>query len=252
MIKSSLKLSINNIRYYSSAALSTNGFGGIQSILGQNQAVQFSTPISKGNTVIFKHPVEQIPFQPKKIHKKTLEHNFKENEINQMKKLRVEGKSLEKIAEQYKTQSKVVSVLTKSDPAVRQIQIENHRIKGPKSQESAEIKKARLEEWTKKNQQREYDLKVIKAAESHERIIRQRRDINEMNTIGHQESFDMILKNQTRDALKNQQKFLTPDEKKSRAKMLSNLRRRKVVDDVSKKQEMAQRAKNKTAKKTRE
>ncbi|KAN0009019.1 hypothetical protein ACTFIU_008909 [Dictyostelium citrinum] len=256
MIKNFKNLNLVN-RYYSSSSneikhttIVSNGYGGMLNILGQNQHVTFNKieHNTAGNYVICKHQVENKPFEPTIVTKKVFEHRLTDAQIEEIQKLRSTN-SQKKLAEKFNTTPYIISRVSKSSPEKRQSLIDQFLIKNPnKIVESEDVKKSRLQDWFQRNQQREYDQKVIKAATAFERIRRHRHALNVYNHRAHQETYDLFANAQKAKFEDNKPKVFTMEEKRAKEKELSKLRRRKVVSEKDKVNENIKRSKNKTDK----
>ncbi|KAK5575663.1 hypothetical protein RB653_006796 [Dictyostelium firmibasis] len=255
MIKNFKNLNIVGNRYYSSGeikhtTLVNNGFGGMLNILGQNQSVKFTTPIIEDNgTVVVRHQVENKPFEPTFVNKKVFKNQLTETQVEEIHKLRP-TQSQKQLAEKFNTTPYIISRVSRTTPEKRQSMIDQFLIKNPnKLVEDPTEKKIRLQKWVEQSQQREYDQKVLKAAQSFERIKRHRTALNVFNNRSHQETYDLFANSQKSKFEDNKPKIFTMEEKRAKEKALSKLRRRKVVTEKDKLNEDLKRSKNKTDKK---
>ncbi|KAN0042856.1 hypothetical protein ACTA71_010486 [Dictyostelium dimigraforme] len=259
MIKNFKNLNIVGKRYYSISnasneikhtTLTSNGFGGMLDTLGQNQHVTFDKIVYYPNDyAICKHHVENKPFEPTIVSKKVFESRLTDTQIEEIQKLRSTN-SQKQLAEKFNTTPYIIARVSKCPPEKRQSLIDQFLIKNPnKLVESEDVKKNRLQEWFQRSKQREYDQKVIKAAESFERIKRHRTALNQYNHRAHQETYDLFANSQKTKFEDSKPKVLTMDEKRAKEKELSKLRRRKVVSQKEKINESLVRSKNKTEKK---
>ncbi|KAF2075762.1 hypothetical protein CYY_002944 [Polysphondylium violaceum] len=219
--------------------------------LGSNQAISFTTPVSNNTTITVSHNPVSKAFVPTAVTEKVLKHDLTEDQIKEIQTLRA-TMSQKQLAKKFNTHSNVISHISRAPQAVRDKLIAEYRLKpSVKVIDSPEVKQTRLELWLKKNQQREYDNKVIKSAESHERNIEWRRSKNEFNRRGNQETFDFLLNRQETGFQTSKVKVLTPEQKKAIEKQQQGIRRRKVVDDKVKQREVASKLKNRSVKNQR-
>ncbi|EFA81879.1 hypothetical protein PPL_05111 [Heterostelium album PN500] len=236
-------IGINNILRRSYSTTTSTAAAAVKqqfSFIGLNQHVTFNAPVLKSNgTVLVSHQVEEKPFVPVGIQKKPLKHTFTEAQIGEMQQLRNDGQSQKKVAEKFETTPYIVGRLTKVSPEIRQRLIDNHQIRAPKVADSEETKKMRVDLWTAKNQQREYDMKVIKAAKSYEEIKYFRRAKHEIAYMANEETYDAMVSGQ--ELLKPtleldeddlEQRKLKEEKKKEKKK--STARRRSYITDKEK------------------
>ncbi|KAM9999772.1 hypothetical protein ACTFIZ_008219 [Dictyostelium cf. discoideum] len=255
MIRNLKNLNLVGNRFYSTSGqikhttIVSNGFGGMLNILGENQHVTFNKIEYNTDYAICKHQVENKPFEPTIVSKKEFKSRLTNDQIEEIKKLRPTN-SQKQLAEKFKTSSYIISRVSRGTPEKRQLLIDQFLLKNPKKiVESNDVKKTRLEDWFQRNQQREYEQKVIKAATSFERIKRQRHSINAHNQRIHKESYEFVQKSLISESEESQPKVFTMEEKRAREKELSKLRRRKVTTEKDKINESMQRIKNKAEKK---
>ncbi|KYQ92062.1 hypothetical protein DLAC_06898 [Tieghemostelium lacteum] len=223
----------------------------IFSTLGLNQQITFSGVQRLGNgNVSIKHTSVDKPFQPTPVTKKQFTHTLTPEQIEEVKKLRPTH-TQKQLAEKFQTSKFVISKLSQCTPEQRQKLIDNYQIKTPKDQMNnrhnltEEQKKLRLQLWIQKNQQREYDQKVLRSAQGYERARQFRRMKNEYNFEANQETYDFLMRRQQSSSDDKKERILTPEEKKAKLKAQSKLRRRKVTSEKLKSKEQSRRDKNK-------
>ncbi|EAL72363.1 hypothetical protein DDB_G0270026 [Dictyostelium discoideum AX4] len=256
MIRNLKNLNLVGNRFYSSGEIKhttivSNGFGGMLNILGENQHVTFNKIEynADGDYAICKHQVENKPFEPTIVSKKVFESRLTDAQIGEIQKLRSTN-SQKQLAEKFQTTPYIISRVSRGTPEKRQSLIDQFLLKNPKKiVDSEDVKKNRLQDWFQRNQQREYEQKVIKAATSFERIKRQRHSLNAHNQRIHKESYEFVQKSQISESEENQPRVFTMEEKRAKEKELSKLRRRKVTTEKDKINESNQRIKNKTERK---
>lgn len=217
--------------------------------IGSNQSISFSSPVTATETTVsVSHMPVSKAFQPTPVTEKVLKHDLTEAQIKEIQTLRA-TMSQKQLAIKFNTHTNVISHISRAPQQVRDKLIAEYKLKpSVKHVDSVEVKQTRLDLWLKQNQQREYDNKVLKSAESHDRNIEWRRSKNEFNRRGNQETFDFLLNRQESSFENNKPKVLTPEQKKAIEKQQQGIRRRKVVDDKIKQREVASKLKNKMAK----
>eukprot|EP01132_Coremiostelium_polycephalum_P002612 gene2612-3237_t len=159
--------------------------------LGLNQSISFSNVVESDGSIIIKHKVEDIPFLPTSLTKRPFNHNLTPEQVEEIQKLRP-TMSQKQLAEKFNTSKYIIGRVSRCSPETRQKLIDNFQIKTPKQFVSEDVKKSRLSLWLQKNTQREYDMKVLKAAKAYETIKSFRTAKNLYNFEANQETYDIL------------------------------------------------------------
>ncbi|GAM27568.1 hypothetical protein SAMD00019534_107440 [Acytostelium subglobosum LB1] len=202
-----------------------------------NQHVTFTPPVLQPNgTVIVGHTTEEKPFVPLGLPKRVLKHELTQEQLTEIQKLRDEGWSQKKLAEKFSTTAYIIARVSHVNAATKQKLIDNFQIKAPKEKVDVDERKQRVSLWLEKNQQREYDEKVLRSARGYEDIKMFRRAKHEYNYMANQETYDAIIAGQ--EMLKPkitdddaEEKKRKKEEKKDRK---STARRRAHISDKEK------------------
>eukprot|EP01133_Synstelium_polycarpum_P014027 gene14027-16534_t len=210
--------------------------------LGLNNHVSFGAPsVIADGVVVVKHTVSTAPFVPlgnSVQKKKEFTHTLTDAQIAEIQKLRP-TLSQKALAEKFNTSKHVIARLARQDPAARQALIDNFQIRSPRQPVNVPERKSRVALWLAKNQQREYDLKVLGRASAFEDMNLFRRIKTQGAALANEETFDAmeagkaLLRSNSLNFDDDEEAAAKREKKKENASK-STSRRRKIITDKEK------------------